>query len=117
MRHSGLEPMRSVRPVFLEGFADEGVVLGFEELQERSLKAAFSHALGDVDLSAGHGVDASVVHARGDVEGAGDEILDLVGTLAASLQVESHVDHGVQIAARVTGDEVGDEVLLFAGVL
>ena len=57
-----------------------------------------------------------VIHAGRDVERAGDEILHLVGLVVVALEEQRQVDHRVQVAARVAGDEVRHQVLLLAGL-
>ena len=47
--------------------------------------------------------------------GAGDEVLHLVGLVAVALEEQGQVDHRVQVAAGVAGDVVRHDVLLFAG--
>ena len=98
-----------------QGLADFEIVFGFEELQQGALQAAVAEVFGDVDRLHRERVVARVVHAGGDVEGAGDEILHLVGAVVVALEEQGQVDHRVQVAAWMAGDVVRDEVLLFAG--
>ena len=55
-----------------------------------------------------------MVHAGGDVERAGDEVLHLIGLVAVPLEEHRQFDHLFEIAAGVAGDEVRDGVLLLA---
>ena len=98
----------------LQRLADFEVVLGFEELHERALHLAVAQLPGDVDGLASERIDARIVHGGGDVERRGDEILNLIGLVAVSLEEHRQVDHGVQIAAGMAGNEIRHQVLLAA---
>ncbi len=99
----------------LERPANLEVILGLEELHQRPLQLPVAQMLGDVDRLLGERVEARVVHAGRDVERAGDEILHLVGAVMVALEEQRQVDHRVERAAGVAGDEVGDQELLLAG--
>ena len=58
-----------------------------------------------------------MVNASGDVHRCGYEILYLSRAITVLLEKDREFNHRVQIVAGMCGDEVGDEVLLFAGLL
>src|SRR5207237_4635343 len=103
---------------FDERLAHLEVILRLEELQESALKFAVAQGAGDIDRLLREWIDAGIVHARGDVEWGRDEVLHLVGTVTVALEEDSQLDHGVQIAAGMAGDVVGNDVLFgLAGYL
>ena len=113
IRQSHPSPIKSPgRPE--QGLPHLEIILRLEELEQRPLQLAVAQVLGDVDLFARERVEPGVVHARGDVERRGDEILHLVGPVAVALEEDREVDHRVQVAAGMRRDEIGNEVLLFA---
>ena len=59
-------------------------------------------------------VDAAVVHGGGCRHGAGVEGLHLISAKTIALEPERQIHHVLVARARVRGDEVGDEKLLFA---
>ena len=101
----------------LERPPDLEVVLRLEELQEGPLRPPVTEPLRDRHRLPRHRVEPGVVHAGRDVERAGDEVLHLVGLVAVALEEHGQVDHLLQAAARVAGDEVGNRVLLLADPL
>ena len=97
-----------------EGPSDLEVVLGLEELEQRPLHPPVAEPLGDRHRLLRHWVEARVVHAGGDVEGAGNEVLHLVGLVAVPLEKHGEVNHLLQSAAGVAGDKIRHRVLLLA---
>ena len=61
------------------------------------LQLPIAKMTGDVHRLFGERIDAGVVHGRGHVERGGDEVLDLVGPVAAAFEKYGQVDHRVQI--------------------
>ncbi len=75
----------------------------------------FTQIRGRVDGFVGQRIDARVVHRSGDRHRRGNEVLNLPRAQILLLQVQGQL-HGVrERGARVTGDEVRHQVLLFAG--
>ena len=104
-------------PGLLERLADLEIVFWFEELQQRPLQLAVAQMLGDVDRLFREGIETGVIHASRDVEGAGNKVLHLVGAVMIPFEEQRQVDHRIEVAARVTRDEIRDEILLLAGRL
>ncbi len=100
-----------------QGFAHFLAVLGLVEMEQGALQALFFLAPGDVDLLHGQRVDAGVVHAGGDCARCGVEILHLVGDKALLVEILGQLNGGLQVAARVGGDQVGYQILLLAYAL
>ena len=94
---------------------DDEPVRRLEELHERALCLPVAQLLHRVDGLHGQRVDARVVHARGDVHRRRDEVLHLARAIAVRLEEHGQLDHVGHRGARVTGDEVGHQVLLLAG--
>src|SRR5262249_12902639 len=97
-RDQSLAPADQVLPLRLDQrLPPLAVILRLEELQQGSLHLAVAQVLGDINGLLGKRVDAGVVHAGGNIERSGDEILDLVGPVAIAFEEQGQVDHGVQV--------------------
>ena len=83
-------------------------------MEQGPLRPPVAHPLGDLHRLPRHRIEAGVVHAGGDVERAGDEVLHLIGLVAVLLEEHRQFDHLGDVAAGVAGDEIGNGVLLLA---
>ena len=113
----GLERLAQQRPVVR-------VVIAQESLVQAAPALALHHvhhfrAIGIRAIRAVHALErvhARVVHRRGRGHGAGIEGLHLIRAEAVALEPEGQGQHVLVAGAGVGGDEVGDQVLLLAGL-
>ena len=81
-------------------------------MDQGPLHGLFVRVLGCVDRLHGPGIQARVVHHRGDRGGGGVEVLDLLGHVAHVPDVLGQGDGVLQPGARVGGHEIGHHVLI-----
>jgi hypothetical protein len=84
-----------------EGGPDLEVVFRLEELEESPLQLPVAQLAGDVNAFTCDRINTCIIHTCRDIERGRDEVLDLIGAIAISLEEQRESDHGVQIAARV----------------
>ena len=96
--------------------ADLKVVFRLEELHQSPLGFSIAQSFRNVNRLEREGIQSGVVHARGDIERCRDEVLHLIGFVSVALQKQSQLDHRFDRTARMGRDEVGNEVLLLAGI-
>jgi hypothetical protein len=94
-----------------EGFYHKVMMLGVLVLEQGSLEGFFVGGAGHVDFLPRTGIDSRVVHAGGESTGSGVEVLHLFGNELIVPKVLRKFDGGGKVASRMTGDEVGYEVL------
>ena len=103
-----------IRPAGLfQGFPHQLMVLRLEELEQSALELPLPLPFGDINGLTSRGVQARVVHARCQIERTGDEVLHLFRR-PRFVSEKGQVDHRVQIAARMSGDEVWNQVLVLS---
>lgn len=104
-------------PCFSQRFANEREVFLTLELEQRALHRLIMRIARDIDTLAGAWIDAGIEHAGGQRTGRGIEILNLFGLVIDIAQVFCKLNGGIQIAARMAGNEIGDEVLFLPQLL
>ena len=101
---------------FQEGSSNGVIILAFEKLHQCPLHFSITKVPRDVNLLLGNGVESGVVHARGDVEGGGYEILHLLRFVAVFFKEDGKFDHRIHVGTGMGGNEVWNQVLLLAGL-
>src|SRR5438132_1608045 len=81
-------------PRLFQGLPHIKVILRLEELKQGALQLAVAQVARDVDFLLGKRIETRVIHAGGDVERSGDEILNLIRSVAVALEKYSQVNHG-----------------------
>src|SRR4029077_17503890 len=105
-----------------ERLAQQRPVVGIVVAQERLVQTAHLEALRDQHRFARardalQGIPARVIHGGGGGHRAWQEGLHLVGAKPVLLQPQRQLLHVLLGGAGVRGDEVGDQILLLAGLL
>ena len=83
-------------------------------VEQRPLEAAFAQAARDVDLLFGNRIDSRVIRAGRRLERRRNEVLHLLRLDSGVAEVLGDGDHRFDRAARETGDQIRDEILLLA---
>ena len=96
-------------------------VVGIVIAQKRLVQPPHPEALGDAHTGAGacdplQRILAGVIHRRGARHRRGQKGLHLIGAKTVALEPERELEHVFVGRARMRGDEIGNQILLFANL-